>query len=225
MLHDISAGNAWNISAVGHNEVEGHRVIIICGRVWCTLHVELLCEYRKYEILSVTHPFCFSHTNTFQSFSFLPHICISTHLQLHCHDNHLNDTHREHDFGGEHHPSRMDPDRERIHHHHHHHHCLVSSSVCKNLHYCSIIMLWQQIIRVKQSKFCFVWVEVPCWASVSPVYSFGSELSIFQVGPTCSFYSRQRMCCEDAHLLTQGQIPSKFYFNLTDHRRLLQRNW
>lgn len=42
MLHDISAGDAWNISAVGHNEVEGHRVVIIRRRMRRTLHVELL---------------------------------------------------------------------------------------------------------------------------------------------------------------------------------------
>lgn len=30
MIHDVSAGNARDISAVGHNEVEGHRVVIIC---------------------------------------------------------------------------------------------------------------------------------------------------------------------------------------------------
>lgn len=29
MIHDVSAGNARDISAVGHNEVEGHRVVII----------------------------------------------------------------------------------------------------------------------------------------------------------------------------------------------------
>lgn len=30
MIHDVSAGNARDISAVGHNEVEGDRVVIIC---------------------------------------------------------------------------------------------------------------------------------------------------------------------------------------------------